>query len=151
MNPYQLPSSNLVETRKSISHPAGLMIAGLALVQCVWCLSYFKIYAELVQFGANSLLTGLESFFGCILLYAAAIRFALNPRNGRYLFILSLLLNTLAVRGWEIRYSWSYPYAAAIAIAALATWLAFYRERFGHRSHTLDQIDSTGQQDDKAS
>ena len=143
MNPYQPPSSNLVETRKSISHPAGLMIAGLALVQCVWCLSYFKIYAERVRVGANSLLTGLESFFGCILLYAAAIRFALNPRNGRYLFLLSILLNTLSVKGWQIRYSWSYPFAAAIAIAALATWLAFYRERFGHRSHTLTKPSNT--------
>lgn len=137
MNPYQPPSSNLIETRKPVAHPAGLMIASLAMVQCVWCLSYFKIYAELVQFGANSVLTGLESFFGCILLYAAAIRFALNPRNGRYCFLLSLLLNTLAVRGWQIRYSWTYPFIAAVTIAALALWFTFYRDRFGHRSRVI--------------
>lgn len=124
MNPYAPPTADVNTMAPANRRPIAFVVLGLSLLQLLALLAFMPVYWELVKTGATSFMTGLGGLVGCALLYAGAVRFAMNGSRGKRLFIASLVLLALALRGWGLQYVWSYPYAFGIAIAVAGGWFS---------------------------
>ncbi|WP_077035072.1 hypothetical protein [Pelomonas sp. KK5] len=130
-NPYSPPSTD-VDLRESASRrPIAFVILGLAALQLIWLLLVGRGMLMLVQTGAANALSALTAWIGCLLLYLAAVRFAMNAAHGSRLFLAALVLTGLSLKGWAFPYFWSFTYVFAALIAAAGWWLARPRGRQG--------------------
>jgi len=141
MNPYSPPKTKVADLDVVLSRRPGYFVAATALMQLAFVALYLGPYLELIRTGAIAPLVGLLSLVSCLVLYVGSIRFAINPRKGKYFFLLACIGLGLSAAQWNLRYLWSYPFLFGCIVAFAAWWLV----RGNQRATRSEQLGTTHQ------
>ena len=117
MDPYRPPASRLSPGDEVHHHPSAFLLLALAGAHGVWLA--FHLDSHPVEFR----LAIMASLLGCFLLYAAALRFAMNSVQGTYLFFLSAAWSGAALFGRDWQMNADAPFMAGLGLALLGWWL----------------------------
>ncbi len=123
MNPYTPRKTEVADPHTAPTRMPGYVVGVMALLQLAAFALYFPLYFQLVNTGATSALLGLGSLLSCLVLYVGAIRFIVNPRKGKNLFLLAGAGLGLSAIRWNLLYLWAYPFAFGCIVALVAWWL----------------------------